>query len=71
MDGHPGCQPSLLGPLLSWKLPSEIKTAQFEKGCRGCLKSQAGSAVQVPALSSVDMRAWRMVLPPSPRDRLG
>lgn len=32
VDGHPGCQPSFLGPLPSWKSPSVIKTAQLVLG---------------------------------------
>lgn len=32
VDGHPGCQPSFLGPRPSWKSPSVIKTAQLVLG---------------------------------------
>lgn len=70
VDGLPGCQPSFLGPLPSWNLPSEIKTAQLMQGCRGCLRHQAGSAARIPALSSLGLCDWRTVLPPSPRDCL-
>lgn len=70
VDGLPGCQPSFLGPLPSWNLPSEIKTAQLMQGCRGCLRHQAGSAAWIPALSSLGLCDWRTVLPPSPRDCL-